>query len=151
MLVISFNSRNHSITRLISSTKNGSNQRSILSVYGPYFRYECGLVWFVEWRCGEGSCVNGTALCDGKKERLWTLSYSISSSFVKEAFHLIYSILLVIRSEWPSLFWYFHFVWSVTKNLSEMKNMNRNESEKHTKNRNETFVCAPRDTKSKNM
>ncbi len=26
---------NHSITRLISFTKNGSNQRSILSVYGP--------------------------------------------------------------------------------------------------------------------
>ncbi len=52
--------------------------------YGFYFRYKCGLVWFVEWRCGEGSCVNGTALCDGKKERLSTLSYSISSSFVKE-------------------------------------------------------------------
>jgi hypothetical protein len=29
-------SRNHSITHLISFTKNGSNQRSILSVYGPW-------------------------------------------------------------------------------------------------------------------
>jgi hypothetical protein len=35
MLVSILISRNHSITRLISFAKNGSNQRSIVSVYGP--------------------------------------------------------------------------------------------------------------------
>jgi hypothetical protein len=36
MLVSSFNLfRNHSIMSLISFAKNGSNQRSIVSVYGP--------------------------------------------------------------------------------------------------------------------
>ncbi len=38
MLVSSLISCNHSITRLISFTKNGSNQRSILSVYRPLTR-----------------------------------------------------------------------------------------------------------------
>ncbi len=45
-----------------------------LCTCNPCATFIMNMVWFVEWRCGEGSCVNGTALCDGKKERLGTLS-----------------------------------------------------------------------------
>ncbi len=38
---------NHSITRLISFTKNGSNQRSILSLYGPSSLQDIQLVQWI--------------------------------------------------------------------------------------------------------
>ncbi len=52
---------NHSITRLISFTKNASNQRSILSVCGP-------------GRLAPGGCVCIVQLCKWSPSKLWWIS-----------------------------------------------------------------------------
>ncbi len=45
MLISSFNLSQHSITHLISFAKNGSNHRSIVSVYGPRLYFIFLSIW----------------------------------------------------------------------------------------------------------